>query len=367
MRLGLCLLHLRPGKIGGAEALVRALVAHLPSALPGDSLVAVLDRDLARDLPTPGWERAVLDRSARAVVAERLLEAFTPWRARAAERLFASLRLDLALFPQQSIYPRNAPVRAVLTAVDIQHHLHPENFGLFDRAYRPAVYPSSMARSERVVTISEHVRRTLVEGGHVAPGKVEAIRLGYTPRGSGPVEPYRHPGGPYLYYPAFSHPHKNHEALLRSYATLVRRGAVRQPLLFTGGKTSHWKRIDRLVGALGLRERVTHLGLVPSEQVALVYAGADTVVFPSRYEGFGLPVLEAVSLGKRVVASRLEVFDEIGLPPQNQIDFSDPDQLLAALALPSPTALLKPPWTWQDMARAYAALLHRVAAAPAGS
>jgi len=193
---------------------------------------------------------------------------------------------------------------------------------------------------------------------------VEAIRLGYTPRGSGRVEPYRHPGGPYLYYPAFSHSHKNHEALLRSYAALLRRGAVRQRLLFTGGKTPYWKRIDRLIGALGLRDRVDHLGLVPLEQVGRVYAGADTVVFPSRYEGFGLPILEAVSFGKRVVASRLEVFDEIGLPRQNQIDFADPEQLLAALSLPAPTVLEKAPWTWADMARAYAEMLRRVAVAP---
>jgi len=367
MRLGLSLLSFRPGRIGGAEMLVRALLEHLPAALPGDGLVAILDRDLARDLPTPGWERAVLDLGARGLVAERLLEAFTPWRARRAERRFAALGLDLCLFPQQSIFPRRAPVRAVLTAVDIQHLLHPENFGAFDRAFRPAVYPFSMARSEVVVAISEHVRRTLIETAGVAPDKVEAIRLGFEPRSGAPPEPWTDPAGPHLYYPAFSHPHKNHEALLRSYAALFRRGALRERLVFTGGQTGHWKRLERLVAELGLRDQVRHLGLLPWAEVARVYAGAGTVLFPSRYEGFGLPVLEAVSFGKRVVASRLEVFDELGLPRANQIDFADPGQLLAALSLPSPTVLERPPWTWADMAGAYAALLRRLAAAPARS
>jgi glycosyltransferase involved in cell wall biosynthesis len=323
----------------------------------------VLDRDLARALPTPGCERAVVELGARGVVAWRLAEAYAGWRARSLERFLAGLRLDVALFPQQSIFPLRAPVPAVLTVVDVQYLLHPEHFGLFDRTFRAAVYPESLRRAERVIAISEHVRRTVVERCGVGGEKVVAIPLGWDPRGAAGVRPWAGAGGPYLYFPAFSHPHKNHLTLLRSYAALRARGAVSQRLVFTGGRTAHWKRIERAISELGLRGQVLHLGHLPHQEVRGVYAGADAVLFPTRYEGFGLPVLEAVELGKKVIASRLEVFDEIGLPRRFQIDFSDPDQLAAALALPGPTALERRPSTWREMAEATARALREVAAA----
>jgi len=364
MRIGISLLNFRPGKIGGTETFLRELLAHLPSVTPGDSLVAIMDRDVAGALDTPGFERIVADRGGGAIVAGRILEALSPWRFRRLERLFSSARLDVALFPQQSVFPKHAPVRAVLTVVDVQHLIYPNHFGLFDRTFRPAIYPYSMERSERIVTISAHVRRTVVERCGIDPSKVVVVPLGFTPRGTSGVRPYEGIGCPYLYYPAFSHPHKNHETLLRTYASLKRSGAVPQKLVFTGGRTGHWKKIDRLIGELELRGDVIHLGLLSYGEVRRLYAGADAILFPTRYEGFGLPVLEAAEFGKKVVASRLEVFDEIGLPRQYQIDFADPEQLRAALALPGPTELEVRHWGWHDMADAYAALLREVAASP---
>jgi alpha-1,3-rhamnosyl/mannosyltransferase len=85
--------------------------------------------------------------------------------------------------------------------------------------------------------------------------------------------------------------------------------------------------------------------------VEALLRGARAVVFPTRYEGFGLPVVEAASAGARVVASRLEVFDEIGLPTENQVDFDDPEALAAALALPAPTRLGREPLGWPEVAR----------------
>jgi glycosyltransferase involved in cell wall biosynthesis len=365
MRLGISLLNFRPGKIGGTETFVRQLLAHLPAVAPSDALVAVLYRDLAAALETPGFERVVVDRGDAAVVAARVLEAYTPWRDRGLERLLASLRLDVVLFPQQSIFPKEAPVRAALTAVDVQHLIFPDNFGLFDRTFRAAIYPRSLARAEKVIAISRHVRKTILELCGLAEAKVVAIPLGYAPRvGSADEAPYPGIGSGYLYYPAYSHPHKNHATLLRTYAALRASGAITAPLVLTGGQTAHWKRLERLVDELGLRDQVRHLGLLSYPEVRRVYAGAAAVLFPTRYEGFGLPVLEAVEAGKKVITSRLEVFDEIGVPRCYQIDFSSPEELRAALDLPGATVLERKPGTWRDMAAAYATVLRELAAAP---
>lgn len=365
MRVGISLLNFRPGRIGGTETFLRQLLAHLPAAMPDDRLVAILYRDLAEALPTPGFARVVVPRGDGAIVTARILEAYTPWRDRGLERLFASLSLDVTLFPQQSIFPKRAPGKAVLTAVDVQHLIHPEHFGLFDRTFRPAIYPFSMSRAEAVATISDHVRDTVVERCGVPAGKVVSIPLGWTPRGRDDATPLPSLGKGYLYYPAYSHPHKNHLALLRSYAALRARGLVTAPLVLSGGRTGYWKTIAKAIRNLGLSGHVVDLGLVPYADVPRLYAGAEAVLFPSCYEGFGLPVLEAVEQGKKVITSRLPVFDEIGVPARFQIDFDRPEELTAALALPGATILERTPATWEDTARGYATLLRRVAAAPA--
>src|SRR5512137_470440 len=109
MRIAVSLLSLRPGLVGGAETYVRALLRHLPAAAGGDELVAVMDEELARALPTPGFRREVLPLSAAALVRQRILEAYTPWRARDAVRRLRALAPDVTLFPQQSVFPAEAP------------------------------------------------------------------------------------------------------------------------------------------------------------------------------------------------------------------------------------------------------------------
>ncbi len=364
MRLAVSLLCLRPGRVGGAETYVRKLLEQLPRvARAGDSLVAVLDRDLATELETPGWERAVVDRGARAIVAERILEAFSPYRARSVERVFREVRADVALFPQQSIFPKRAAPPAVLTVVDVQHLYHPENMSRFDRLFRPAIYPYSMRRAERLLAISEFTRATVIERCGVAPGRITAIPFGYDPEDV-KAAPTDRVSGPYLFFPAATFPHKNHETLIRTYAALRRRGAVDARLVFTGMQTSHWKRLARLAGDLGVAEDVVHLGFLPYAEVRRVFAGARAVLFPSRYEGFGIPVLEAAEFRKKVITSRLPVFDEIGVPRECQIDFADPDALLAALARPGETTLGRAPSTWAECAVRTLDAAREVAARP---
>jgi glycosyltransferase involved in cell wall biosynthesis len=345
------LLSFRPGRVGGAETYVRQLVAELPGVAGGDQLLLLADRDLARDLTAPGWEIMVAPRGARAVVAERVLEAYTPWRARTLQRFLDRARPDVAFFPQQSIFPIDVRIPAVVTVGDVQHLYLPGNFGLFDRTFRARAYPRSLSRARRVIAVSEFTRRSLVERSAVQPGKITVVPHGVLAEPPpGPVRPAP-VESPFLYYPAASYPHKDHETLFRSYAALRRCGALAERLVLTGERTSYWsRRLQPLLLELGLERDVTHLGFVARDDLAALYGGATAVVFPSRFEGFGLPVVEACRHGARLVTSRLEVFDEIGVPRQNQIDFSDPEALAAALRLPAPTKLERTPLTWRECA-----------------
>jgi glycosyltransferase involved in cell wall biosynthesis len=169
--------------------------------------------------------------------------------------------------------------------------------------------------------------------------------------------------GSFLYCPAATWPHKGHDRLFQAYATLRRDGRVQERLVLTGQRTRLWEReLLPLARRLGIEHDISHLGFVPHAQVAPLMAGARAVLFPTLYEGFGLPVVEAAAAGARIVASRLEVFDEIGLPGENQVDFEDPGQVIAALEGPAPTRLQREPLSWSETARRTMEVLHTVAA-----
>jgi glycosyltransferase involved in cell wall biosynthesis len=211
-----------------------------------------------------------------------------------------------------------------------------------------------MERAAQIIAISTFTKRMLVERCGVDPAKVTAVPLGVEPRRGNElsVPPAGLVPGGFLYCPAATWPHKGHDRLLRTYAALRRSGRVSERLVLTGQRTPLWeKELLPLARSLGVEGDLLHLGFVPREQVEPLLASARAVVFPTRYEGFGLPVVEAAAAEARIVASRLEVFDEIGLPPQAQVDFEKPDEVLAALALPGPTRLLRDPSSWAEVAR----------------
>jgi len=360
MRIAISLLSFRPGEIGGAETYVRKLVANLVKVAPEDEIALVAFRDNADAITTPGARTAVVHRNDRQMVASRIGEAFTPYRDRLAEQTLAQLAPDVVLFPQQTIFPKHLSVPAVLTVHDIQHLLFPRNFGWFDRAFRSAVYPRSLRRADRIISISEFTRRALLERYELPPDRVRCVHSGFDPRPPSCVTTPEIPR-PYVYFPAATFPHKNHRQLFDTIAALRRQGQFNYRLVLSGMQTSYWPKLHRHAEGLGLSDVITHVGFVPYDTVCGLYYGAEAVVFPTRFEGFGLPVLEAVSFDKKVIVSRLEVFDELGVPAEFCIDFAVPEQLRQALARPGPTVLTKTPSTWDDCARETLRVLREVA------
>lgn len=362
MKFAVSLLHLRPGQVGGAETYVRELMAALPAAAAPDEVWAVMDRDLAAGIDTPGARRVIVDVPPRRVVVERILEAVTPYTARGVEKAFARLAPDAILFPQQSIFPRRVRAPTVLTVHDLQHLYHPENIPLADRIFRTGAYGRSIARADRIIAISEFTRRTLLERG--CPGdKVTVVPSGFAP-GTRPAP--AHPvSGPYLYFPAATFAHKNHELLFQTYAALRRLGAVQAKLVLTGQRTRRWAGLEQLARQLGIAEHVIHLGFVPYAEVRRLYAGAEAVLLPSGYEGFGLPAVEAAALGCKVITSNLPAFEEVGVPDEDRIDFKEPLQLRQALERRGPTVLRRKPSSWTETAQRTAAVLRDVARASA--
>ena len=343
------LLNLRPGRIGGAETYLRALVSRMADCRGDDRVTLLLHRDLEREFADAPLDRHVVAFGERGATLRRGAEALTGWRARYLEREIARLAPDAMLFPQQSLFPRQPPCPAVLTVFDLYHLQAGSSLPLAERVFRRGIYGHSLRRADRLIAISEYTRRALVQQARIAPERIVMVPLGFEAMAA--LSPARPPSvtGRYVYYPAATWPAKNHAVLFETLAR-VRRCAEwgDRQLVLSGIQTSLWPRLQRLAERLGLTDIVRHLGYVPAAEVQALYAGAEAVLFPSRFEGFGLPVLEAAALGKKIIVSQLEVFRELGVPEQFQIDFAQPEQLLRALAEPGPTVLEKSPATWDE-------------------
>lgn len=353
MHFAFNLLNFRPGAIGGTETYLRELLAHFPLALesaPDDRMTVILDREVAADLPTPGLERCVIERDPSSVIRARVLEAFLPWRDLGMEAHFEQLGLDAILFPQQSIYPKGLKTPAVLSVHDVQHLILPENIPLADRIFRRMIYPWSLRRADRIVSNSGFTSKTLVDFCGVSPEQIDTTLLGFD-RSEQAMGPAWNPvDRPFVYYPAVTIPHKNHLVLLESLATLRQQDPDFPHLVLTGQHTPYWRTIERRAEELGIEAHVSHLGFVSREQVFGLYQAAEAVLFPTRFEGFGLPVTEAIAAGSKVLCSDLEVFAELGVPKRMRIDFSKPDAIARGLAEPPPFALEREPVSWLDTA-----------------
>lgn len=349
-KIGISLLNLRPGKVGGIETYIRKVVEWASRVADGDEVVFFVHRD-NRDVVPDSEKTVVVDCSQRAIDFFRALEAFTPWRARSIERLIEASGIDAMFYTQQTIFPIGCRVPSLLFIADVQYLFYPRYFSRADLAFRRRIYLKSMKVAAKITTVSQFTADHIIDFCGVKPEKITVIHHGFDFAAPPTERSSKVPDDSYLYYPAASYPHKGHAVLFRSFAELVRRGDVKQRLLLSGERNTHWTKLEKILREEGMEDRIVHLGYVSFSDVLSLYQHADAIVFPSEFEGFGLPVLEAVQFRKKIVCSQLPTFAELGVPPEWQVDFSEPDQLGDALSRPGPTELSRLPISWHEAIR----------------
>jgi glycosyltransferase involved in cell wall biosynthesis len=291
------LLTLFPGRVGGSESNVRGLLGEFAAGRGPERVTVLANRHVTA--PYAGY--------ARGPVTLRHVRAYRPgdrpatrFAAMNAGRLLPVLDgrdFDLVHYPATVPVPRVRDTPRVVTLLDVQHHELPQMFSPLERRLRAWAYDDAARNADLVLTISEHARGGIVERLGVAPERVIAIALGvdhatFSPDGPGPPEDLALPAR-YVLYPANLWPHKNHARLLAAFAAL---GDPDLWLVLTGQTYGR----ERLLAG---HDRVRHLGHVPADRLAALYRGATAVVFPSLFEGFGLPPLEAMACGVAVAAS----------------------------------------------------------------
>jgi len=226
---------------------------------------------------------------------------------------------DVIHHPFSVIRPVRAGKPAVLTFWDMQHVYYPEFFPARELRRRNREYRRSAGVAARIIVSAEFTRRCLVEQYGINEDKVDVIPIGYGPEFRPIDDPevlsaIRRRFGlerPFLFYPAATWPHKNHRRLLAALRILRERNRWDGELVLTGvAKEFHADLLEE-IGRAGLRDTVRPVGYVPREELPVFYNLARLLVFPSLFEGFGIPVLEAMACGCPVACSRATTLPEV--------------------------------------------------------
>lgn len=217
---------------------------------------------------------------------------------------------DLLFCPLLVLDPLRPPIPSCVMMPDVQHEFLPELFDADVLRWRRHNYRPSAVRADVVYTLSENAKSTIVEKFQINPEKIEVVYLDVdkefhepaTPEVVRAVDSLRLPEN-YLLFPANFWPHKNHSALLRAMQILVRGKYPKLGLVLTGAPSTGAERIEKEITKLGLNRNVWLLGYQERQVVVELYRRARVLAFVSRFEGFGIPILEAFSTGTPVITS----------------------------------------------------------------
>jgi glycosyltransferase involved in cell wall biosynthesis len=348
VRVGISLLTLVPGVSGGSETYVRELVRALGRV--GRFEYRVFLPSIATDVDGLPVELVPEYRASRSTSGRIAAMVRASVRKSTITRRFADL--DVLHFPLSVMIPPVESRSATTTILDVQHELLPQFFSRAELAYRRRVYRWSARRSRLVLTISRHAAETLVERLGLPDERVRPIHLGIDHEVFRPGDDTR---GAFLLYPARGWPHKNHTRLFDAFTELRRRHPGLELVL------------TAYVGPVP--EGVRTLGHVRRDELVHLYRTAAALVFPSLYEGFGQPPLEAMACGCPVACSNVAALPEVVGDAARLFDPFSTEELVGAVE----DVLADPdPWrkrgferaagfTWEKTAEAHDAVYEELA------
>jgi glycosyltransferase involved in cell wall biosynthesis len=332
-RVGVNLTWLQPGVVGGSEEYtVRLLEAAAPLLPPWLGLRLYGRPDLAEAHPD-------------LTVAHEWVEAPVPPGGRfgrvaqEATWLASRSRDDDVVHHAGGTVPVRRPGPALVTVFDLQPLELPDNFGPVKRRWLASSLPRAVAAAELVLCLSQHTADRLNELLAVPLAKLRVVPYGHVMPGSAGPAPAAAPAravdparfGRYVLFPAIAYAHKRHIDVVRLLARLGP-DLADVTAVFTGRADGpELPAVLAEAERLGVAHRVHVLGRVPTPDLEALYRSAEALVYPSAYEGFGLPVVEAMSLGCPVVVSDAGPLPEVVGEAGDVCPVGDVDALAAAV------------------------------------
>lgn len=343
MRVGMNLLWLRPGEVGGTESYVRRV------------LQAASEYDAANHADNIEWHlfgtnaaiESVRPLSGEVVVHEAPERFVNPARRVVLERtwLRQAMRsgLDVIHHPGGTV-PFPSPSPTLVTLHDLQPLEDPTNFGGVKRRFLERAIPAAINRAGLVVTPSDWVSERVRDRFSLSQDCVRTVSaFSDAVLSNGDVPPSAQvetllAAGPVVLYPAMTMRHKNHRMLFRAFR-LAQRDRPNLQLVCVGAVGRDHEELDAAAAATS--ERIHLLGHVPKVDLESLFRRSEMMAFPSRYEGFGLPVLEAQQRGLPVAASTAGALPEVAGLGARLYDPDDIEGWAQAMREPLEGALLE--------------------------
>jgi alpha-1,3-rhamnosyl/mannosyltransferase len=223
------------------------------------------------------------------------------------------------LYHEPNYVPVECELPTVVTVCDLSALLHPEWHPAERVAFFERSFPKGLGQCVHVLTISEFSRREIVDTLGISPDRVTCTHLGVrdgmralSVAECQPVLRRRELSwGQYLLYVGTIEPRKNIDTLMRAYCDLPPELRARCPLVLAGGWGWRAEKLRELYDTEARAKGVRHLGYVADAELPALYSGARALMFPSLYEGFGLPTLEMQACGGAVLASTAAAVAEV--------------------------------------------------------
>jgi glycosyltransferase involved in cell wall biosynthesis len=250
-------------------------------------------------------------------------------------RRAASLRLDV-LHCATPVATMRSPVPLAVTVHDVMTWQHPEWFSRANVIHQRRVLGPALRRAALVLTSSQYSRDRMVDLVGLDPARIAVTPLGvderFTP-GDVPADLLSRLGVelPYVMTVGTLQPRKNIESAIRAFERLAKQG-VEHRLAVVGARGWRDEQLLAMVAASPVSDRIMLVGRITDEDMIGLYRGADLFVFPSLYEGFGIPPLEAMACGTPVVSSDRTSLPEVVGDAGVLVDPTDPAALADAIA-----------------------------------
>ena len=324
-RIGINALYLIPGRVGGTEIYLRNFLPALAEIDHRNQYFVFTNRETGSDL----CPRAPNFIHAGSPVPARFRAARLLWEQTGLPAQTLRHGIDVLFSPGFSspVFCRGSRVTVIH---DLQHKRQPGNFGVIERLAWDAMVAVSVRRSDILVTVSDNSRNDLIEIYGSDPAKVRVIRHGVEP------EFFRLAGNPdydtallreagvpacrYLLAVSTLHPHKNWSRLLETFSALVQAGRE-EHLVVAGLRGKASRAVEKQIQEKHLEPWVHLVGWQPRKVLMGLFKFADVLVFPSTFEGFGMPVAEAMAAGVPVACSDIAPLREIAA---GAAEFFDP-------------------------------------------
>lgn len=311
MRIGLIAYLLHQGadyRAAGVSVYTQRLLEHLPKVCPEHRYIAFH----GTDAPRVKQIAAVVSplRTTRPVVRIAWEQVVLPFELR-------RRHIDV-VHGTVNVLPAANRKASVVTVHDLAFTRHPETFHPAKRWYLQAAVAYSARRATRVIAVSENTRRDLIDVFAIPERRIDVVYSGvsghFRPLPSDDLTAFRRQalgGRPYLLHVGTLQPRKNIDVLIRAYAELRVSDGIPHALALVGARGWMYQNLFDLVVALHLEDHVHFIDYVAPDRLPLWYNCADLFVYPSAYEGFGLPVLEAMACGVPTITSDASSLKEL--------------------------------------------------------